>query len=203
MGQDLRDLFEEKRRASEGQSMPRGHEERFAERLQRNTQSKETDTIKPLWWKIAAAAVIIAGLLFGWQQSQRGPVKDSLVPDQEIVNQEHQTEGPLVNYSLGDVSPDLQKVEQFYVSQINYQLSQLPLHQDQGEVVDQYLERLAELDADYKALNQELYQQGPNDQLIAALIQNLQLRLKLIGKLQSKLNQLKSSENEQVSTVII
>jgi hypothetical protein len=119
------------------------------------------------------------------------------------VNQEHQTEDPLVNYSLGDVSPDLQKVEQFYVSQINYQLSQLPLHQDQGEVVDQYLERLAELDADYKALNQELYQQGPNDQLIAALIQNLQLRLKLIGKLQSKLNQLKSSENEQVSTVII
>jgi hypothetical protein len=203
MGQDLRDLFEEKRRASEGRSMPRGHEERFAERLQRNTQSKETYTIKPLWWKIAAAAVIIAGLLFGWQQSQRGPVKDSLVPDQEIVNQEHQTEDPLVNYSLGDVSPDLQKVEQFYVSQINYQLSQLPLHQDQGEVVDQYLERLAELDADYKALNQELYQQGPNDQLIAALIQNLQLRLKLIGKLQSKLNQLKSSENEQVSTVII
>lgn len=203
MGQDLRDLFEEKRRASEGQSMPRGHEQRFAERLQRNAQTNKTETIKPLWWKIAAAAVILAGLLFGWQQSQRGPIKEDLIPSQEIVNQDHQTEDPLVNYSLGNVSPDLQKVEQFYVSQINYQLSQLPLHQDQGEVVDQYLERLAELDADYKALNQELYQQGPNDQLIAALIQNLQLRLNLIGKLQSKLNQLKSSENEQVSTVII
>ena len=89
------------------------------------------------------------------------------------------------------------------MNQINYQLSQLPLHQDQDEVVDEYLKRLSELDADYKALNKELYQQGPNDQLVAALIQNLQLRLELISKLQKQLDQLKSSENEQASIITI
>ena len=128
---------------------------------------------------------------------------ETIIPAEDLVQQDSSSEDPTTTFTLGNISPDLQKVEQFYVNQINYQLSQLPLHQDQDEVVDEYLKRLSELDADYKALNKELYQQGPNDQLVAALIQNLQLRLELISKLQKQLDQLKSSENEQASIITI
>jgi len=43
---------------------------------------------------------------------------------------------------------------------------------------------------------------GPNDQTIEALIKNFQLQLSLIQKLKAKLNQLKSSENEQQTAII-
>ena len=71
------------------------------------------------------------------------------------------------------------------------------------ELVDSYLERLGELNKEYQALNTELNEVGPNDQTIEAAIRNLQLRLDLMKKLKSKLNQLKSSENEQQETTII
>ena len=67
-------------------------------------------------------------------------------------------------------------------------------------MVDDYMRRLSELNEEYKKLNIELNEIGPNDQTINALIKNLQLRLQLLQKLKEKLNQLKSSENEQVTS---
>ncbi|MEO0902253.1 MAG: hypothetical protein AAFY00_09595, partial [Bacteroidota bacterium] len=61
----------------------------------------------------------------------------------------------------------------------------------------------AELDGEYNHLNQELNELGPNDDTISALINNLQLRLQLLQKLKTKLNQLKSSKNEQESSYSI
>jgi prefoldin subunit 5 len=69
--------------------------------------------------------------------------------------------------------------------------------------MDSYMDRLAELNKEYQRLNQELNQMGPNDQTIGALINNLQLRLQLLQKLKTKLNQLKSSKNEQESSNIV
>lgn len=203
MGQDLRKLFEEKRKRSEGQQMPDGHEARFAERLQNKGQERTTQGIRPWIWQAAIAAAVVLAIFFGWKQSAQGDMPETIIPAEDLVQLDSSSEDPTTTFTLGNISPDLQKVEQFYVNQINYQLSQLPLHQDQDEVVDEYLKRLSELDADYKALNKELYQQGPNDQLVAALIQNLQLRLELISKLQKQLDQLKSSENEQASIITI
>jgi hypothetical protein len=65
------------------------------------------------------------------------------------------------------------------------------------------MEQLSGLDQEYKVLNNELNAMGPNDQTITALIKNLQLRLQLLLKLKNKLNELKSSENETVTTNVI
>ncbi len=62
------------------------------------------------------------------------------------------------------------------------------------------MERLTELNVEYKKLNEELNQVGPNDQTISALIKNLQLRLQLLQKLKEKLNEVQSSKNEQYET---
>jgi hypothetical protein len=107
------------------------------------------------------------------------------------------------NISLGDLSPDLQKIENYYVANINLELSKLTISPDNKDMIDGYMIQLGALDEEYKRLNQELNDIGPNDQTIEALIKNLQLRLQLLQKLKTKLNQLKSSKNEQESTNII
>ena len=102
--------------------------------------------------------------------------------------------------SLGDLSPDLKKVENYYVANINMELSRLEISEDNKAIVDGFMEQLSDLNAEYKKLNTELNEIGPNDQTITALIKNLQLRLQLLHKLKEKLNQLKSSKNEQIQT---
>jgi SMC interacting uncharacterized protein involved in chromosome segregation len=54
------------------------------------------------------------------------------------------------------------------------------------------MERLEELNREYKKLNGELNSIGPNDQTITALIKNLQLRLQLLYKLRDKLKELQA-----------
>ena len=111
--------------------------------------------------------------------------------------------GDVQGISLGDLSPDLKKIETYYITTINLQLAELADDPVNKDLVDSYMERLAELNKEYHRLNQELNELGPNDQTISALINNLQLRLQLLQKLKTKLNQLKSSKNEQESSNIV
>ena len=101
---------------------------------------------------------------------------------------------------MGDLSPDLKKIENYYVANINLELSRLEVSDENRGLVDDFMSRLSELDKEYQRLNTELNEIGPNDQTINALIKNLQLRLQLLQKLKLKLDQLKSSENEQVTS---
>ena len=104
----------------------------------------------------------------------------------------------LEGISLGDLSPDLKKVENYYVANINLELSNLHVSEDNKAMVDSFMEQLLTLNEEYKILNEELNKIGPNDQTISAIIKNLQLRLELLQKLKKKINKLKTSKNEQV-----
>jgi SMC interacting uncharacterized protein involved in chromosome segregation len=68
------------------------------------------------------------------------------------------------------------------------------------DIVDSFMDQLSELNDEYELLTLELNEMGPNDQTITALIENLQLRLQLLKRLKKKLNQLKSSKNEQINS---
>ncbi|MGI9549584.1 MAG: hypothetical protein ACR2MT_00180 [Aurantibacter sp.] len=188
MAQDLRDLFKNKHTNSTDK-MKVGHEDRFLRKLEKELPAAK----KPPYfiWKVAASVAVLIGIgLYFFTQDGAEPV------DQEVVGTDHQIEQDKT-FSLGDLSPDLKKVEDYYVSTINLELSKLELTESNKGLVDSYLEQLSELDEEYKKLNIELNEIGPNDQTINALIKNLQLRLQLLHKLKNKLNELKSSENEQ------
>jgi hypothetical protein len=58
------------------------------------------------------------------------------------------------------------------------------------------VQRLGELSDEYERLSDELFQSGPNEQTVTALIDNLKLRLNLLYRLKEKLNELNNSENE-------
>ncbi|AWX43387.1 hypothetical protein HME9304_00375 [Flagellimonas maritima] len=200
MAQDIRELFA-KERAQKNFIMKKGHEARFLSKLDEEmpSQSIKKKSSSFFWVGIAASAMIILGLgiyFFSVQDTVDTKSNQTVVKNEELIKEAN----PI---SLGDLSPDLKKIENYYVTNINLQLSDLEFTGDNKDVIDGYMERLAELDKEYQKLNVELNEIGPNDQTIAALVRNLQLRLQLLQKLKTKLNQLKSSKNEQESSNII
>ena len=82
-------------------------------------------------------------------------------------------------------------------------MAKLEVSPDTKGLIDSFMEQLNNLNLEYKTLNNELKELGPNDQTITALIENLQLRLQLLQKLKRKLNELKLSKNEQINDTSI
>ncbi|MEX0289696.1 MAG: hypothetical protein AB3N14_11355 [Flavobacteriaceae bacterium] len=190
MGRDLRDLL--KREREKKFTLKEGHEERFEALLKESFPEKRNS--KFIFLKIAATVLVLLSVgYFTFQQiGKNDEIKTTVVAKDPQVEEQK-------GISLGDLSPDLKKVENYYVANINLELSQLEVSQDNKILVDDFMERLEELNEEYKKLNIELNEIGPNDQTITALIKNLQLRLQLLQKLKTKLNELKSSRNEQVT----
>lgn len=200
MARDLRKLFAEERE-KDRPPMKKGHEERFLARLDTELPLDEPLTVprKPTFsiLKIAAMVLLLVGLglLIFWNLNER-------TAEPKIVNKGVEKERQR-GISLGDLSPDLKKLETYYVANINLELSKLEISNDNKALIDSFLEQLDALDLEYAKLNDELNEIGPNDQTISALIQNLQLRLQLLQKLKKKLNELNTSKNEQVKTNIL
>jgi predicted RNase H-like nuclease (RuvC/YqgF family) len=197
MARDLKEMFAKERERVH--SMKEGHEARFLSKLEKELPASAQKRSTQLFWiRVAASVVVILGVTAYFLSGEQ---KISLVTDQVVGNEtKTKTQQTL---SLGDLSPDLQKVENYYLTNINLQLSDLESNPENKEVLDSYMTRLAELDAEYRRLNVELNEIGPNDQTIGALVKNLQLRLQLLQRLKSKLNQLKSSKNEQESSNMV
>lgn len=195
MSQDLRELFK-KEREEKKPFMKEGHEARFAKRLEEELPKQKRSSF--FFLKIAAAALLfITAGYFGFKSySEQERTKEIIVDSKNELKERN-------GISLGDLSPDLKKVENYYVANINLALSKLEVSDDNKVLVGSYMEQLEGLDVEYKRLNRELNEMGPNDQTISALIQNLQLRLQLLQKLKKKLNNLNTSKNEQVETNII
>jgi len=195
MQQDLRDLFK-KEREKQNITIKKGHQSRFLERLEEELPQKKEQRF--FNYKIAAAVLIlISATYFGYQL-----FNEPTDTPTTFVDRENTIEKP-VEFTLGDLSPDLKKIENYYVANINLELSKLEVSGDNEGLIQSYMQQLANLNIEYKNLNKELNEMGPNDQTISALIQNLQLRLQLLQKLKKKLNELNTSKNEQVETAII
>ncbi len=191
MARDLRKLFEEEQK-KEQFTMTKGHEKRFMDRLDKELPKQR----KPFLFMVKIAAsilVLISAGIFFYMNEKDNEIETTIVdkgPDIETKS----------GISLGDLSPDLKKVENYYVANINLVLAKLDVSGNNKALVDTYMERLAELNLEYKNLNFELNEIGPNDQTISALIKNLQLRLQLLQQLKEKLKEVQSSKNEQYET---
>lgn len=194
MSQDLRKIFEKER--AKKFRLKDGHETRFAQKLEESMPVKRNSSWA-LWSIAASVAVLIAvGLFTFTSEESMNEIPTTVV--------ETTPENPAANgITIGDLSPDLKKVEQYYVGQINLELASLDVSKENKIVVDGFMKELDALNKEYAELNKELNDLGPNDQTIGALIKNLQLRLQLLHKLNTTLNNLKSSENEQVTSNII
>ncbi len=184
MAQDLKKMFEEDRLKIQN-GMPTDHEARFLRKLEAKLPAT---SIKKRFraWNIAASVVVLLGLSFGAYQFFKAP---PVIPDDkhEVVTLK----------SLGDVSPDLKKVEDYYVANINLELANVKLTPENKDLFDSYILRLEELNKEYNRLSIELTEHGPNELTVSALIDNLKLRLNMLYRLKEQLRELNASDNGQ------
>src|SRR5690606_30512131 len=197
MGTDLRKRFEQ-HREQQRDVMNAGHQERFLKRLEQEFPRKggRSKGFGPPWGIAASVAILIGLSLYFFMPSDPG------APQGPVPIGDHGESGART-ISLGDLSPDFKKIETYYTTHINLQISDLVVNKGNGELIDGYMQQLGALDREYQNLNRELNELGPNDQTIGALVRNLQIRLELLQKLKSRMDQLKSSKNEQESFDII
>jgi len=199
MAQDLRELM--KGEASEKATLQKGHEERFEALLNKKMPQKQT-TPSFSWMKVAAIAIMMLGVaFFGYQYLSDFTGNTIDKNSNPIVNSEEISTEKNNSISLGDLSPDLKKVEEYYLMGINVQLASLKIDSENKDLVDGYMKQLGNLDKEYKKLSIELNKEGPSEATITALIDNLKLRLELLFKLKNKLNELKKQENEPINNI--
>ena len=147
------------------------------------------------WYlNIAASIIVVLGISYGVVKATGGG------PDIEPTTVvEDGGSAPTNITTLGDLSPDLKKVEDYYLASINLELSKIQLTPENKELFDGYISRLEELNKEYDRLTQELTDNGPNELMIDALINNLKLRLNLLYRLKEKLKEF-NTDNLQQST---
>lgn len=182
MARDIRELFKDDKISDE--KMPKNHQKRFLEKLD-EALPEEPSKSKFSWFSIAASVVVLLGLSFGvhkFYQQKSG----SLLTVATIEASETKT--------LGDVSPGLQKVEDYYLASINLELSKMKPTAETKDLYDGYLLQLNELDQEYNHLSLELTESGPTELTVNALIDNLKFRLNLLYRLRSQLQELNTSE---------
>ncbi|NRD24164.1 hypothetical protein HNV10_12965 [Winogradskyella litoriviva] len=186
MKQDIRDLYKIESK-NDAVKMSEGHELRFLQKLEKELPIQQKSTNRFILFKIAASVTLLLGLSFGaFKYFKASKVETDPI---EVVNTEIK--------SLGDVSPDFKRVEDYYLASINLELSKVQLTPENKELFDGYIERLKELNDEYKKLTIELNENGPNEATLDALIENLKYRLKLVMRLKDKLNDFNLESLEQ------
>ena len=179
MAQDLRNLFKEDLKDEQIQ-MSEGHEVRFLHKLETELPKNPKGGLQLFGFlNIAASVIVLLGLSYGAYEF--------------FQSTEHSNDAVKVAATnlktLGDISPDLKKVEDYYLASINLELSKVKLTPENKELFDGYVQRLKELNEEYNTLTIELNENGPNEATLDALIDNLKFRLNLVMRLKEKLQE--------------
>ncbi|WP_299888522.1 hypothetical protein [uncultured Lacinutrix sp.] len=189
MAKDIRDLFEADKKMSV-EKMPEGHEHRFLKKLEAVKPERKKSRFSFI--NIAASIVLLLGLSFGAFQ-----IFNTDDPSGKEVTVTEPEEN-VKTMTLGEISPDLKKVEDYYLANINLELSKIKLTPENKELFDGYVNRLNDLKAEYHRLSVELANEGPDEPTVDALISNLKLRLKLMYRLKEQLKDLSAANSGRI-----
>ena len=158
------------------------HEEKFSKRITKEFPKKK----KSYQWIYAVASIV---LLIGFG-IKFYPTENVIKPtDIETI-------------ALGTISPEMKKIENYYLTAINYEMASLEVTSENKALLDEYLEKMGKLTIDYKRLNHQLENDGINSKTINALITNLQLRLQLLIQLKDQVNNIQSKEKKNENNII-
>lgn len=181
MAQDIRELFEKEQQLSK-EKMPKGHQARFLQKLEEELPEHGKQNKRFSFFSIAASVVLLVSVGFFGAQFFGG--EDPIKGDDVVETKP----------TIGEISPQLKKVEDYYLANINLELSKLKYTPESKELFDGYVSRMDELSKEYERLADELIASGPNERTVTALIDNLKLRLNLLYRLKEKLSELNSAK---------
>ena len=197
MAQDLRDLFREERKKVQRPDMLKGHAQRFENLLEQRLPKEEKSAKQHKFFFMKIAAVLVVAVSIGWflYQSGRSSVENAVVNTQQSTENQVEKE---TNRYLSDISPEYKQIEDYYLASINAELSQLTVTTENKELIDSFMNQLAQLDKEYQRLNAEIEENGIDEQTVSILINNLELRLELLYKLKDKLKQMKKDSLQEM-----
>lgn len=190
MAQDIRELFQKEQKNETQANLPAGHEARFLKKL--DAEFSKTSKTTWSWWYIAASIVVVLGVGFGTYKYFQEPENIQVV---DTPTDTDSNKGEIPTRTLGDISPDLKKVEDYYLANINFELSKVTLTPENKDLIDGYLTQLETLNQEYKRISLELTHSGPNELTVNALITNLKFRLNLMYRLKEQLETLKTTDS--------
>ena len=179
MRQNLKQKFEEER--SIDHNRRKDHEDIFIQKLYEELPSKKSVRFYQL--RIAASIVILLGI---------GSVFYIL------FNTPYNNDKELTAFTLKNISPDLERIENFYVTNINNSLLEIQSTKNNLAFVTRYMNRYSILKNEYTFLIKEMNDEGPNTQSISGLINNLKLQLELLQELKEELTPVKKNLNETI-----
>ena len=193
MQQDIRELLKDYKEKSI--EMSGNHKTKFEDLLQKKIHQKKPKKHYIKWMSVAASVVLLVSLAINFYPTQ--------TIEGNLDNSDAKIESSQSQISLGSISPEFQTIETYYRNSIKLEISQLEMTEENKEIVDGYLFKIAELTKEYTSLTKELNTKGVNDATIDALIRNLQLRLQLLKRLQKQLKNFKNLNTKQNETQIL
>ncbi|WP_109298859.1 hypothetical protein [Aquimarina sp. AU474] len=198
MAQDIRELLKQDKQLP-SERINEGHQLRFMAKLEKELPEKtKVRKFTYGWLKIAASVAIVFSIsLTAYNQFQGNVSNDNEVVTTDGTDAKNST---IVlskqSSSLAEMSPEYEKVENYLLTSIKFQLSEITVDDKNRELVDSFKLRLNNLDREYQNLSKELIEVGPNMESIEAMMENLKLRLSLLERLKDKLKELEKIENE-------
>jgi transposase len=174
---DLRDKIKEEMKLRD---LPANDRALFERKLKKELHGSRGMSIRFL----SVAASIFMLFAVGYYVSMHQSNIDRSVPEVTEVN-------------LEDYSPELKKIENYYLTAINFELATLEVTDENRAMLDDYLRKLNGLAKEYKLLAQQLTMDSVDEELINNLIDNLQMRLQLMVELKNELKKIKSVNHEE------
>jgi len=197
MGQDIREMFQNEEQVGR-EKLPKGHQSRFEARLEKKLPIQKKRNYSG-FFQIAAVLVVALGIgaFFLFNNTQDPVQNNNQMVETPIEEPENNENVGSTEYRLSDVSPEFKKIEDYYMASVNIQLAKLDMTPDNKELIDAFMKKLETLNEEYIALNAEIQDTGLNEETVEAMVANLQLRLDLLKKLKTKLNEIKQSKDNR------
>ena len=156
------------------------HRSVFEQKLKKELHGSSRGNFQYLLVAASILALFAMGYLFTFTQEDP---KEQLEPASAKV-------------TLEEFSPELKKIENYYLTAINLELANLELTDGNKLVLQEYFRKMNSLTNDYKLQSERLQINKVDEELINSLIDNLQMRLQLMIELKNELKKLKTKENE-------
>ena len=161
--------------------LSKDHRSLFEQKLQKELHRKSNSPISYLM--IAASVIVLFSLGYLITNVQQSP--------------RQMLETPSAKVSLQEFSPELKKVENYYLTAISFEMANLKVTDDNKMILDDYFRKMNALTNEYQLQSEKLDMNKVDEELINNLIDNLQMRLQLMIELKKELKKLKSKKNEE------
>jgi hypothetical protein len=181
----MKDLREDFNYSSKSYKMSKGHEKKFKNLLDEKLETESKPDYSIIYKMVAVAIIAVLSTVFILNNEPMFPDEST----QDVVEAS--------KIGLGDISPELKTVENYYLTSIKLELATLETTDEHDAMINSYLDELKNINKAYNDLEKDLNEYGVTEEIINAMIDNLQLRLELLQDLKQKLNNLNKTQNEK------